>query len=79
MPGFSGMHTDGRPLLSYTYRQPLILAFWPQPINLRGLFHINDSCCFTHLCFRYPYTHARRGSVLGSPLPSFHPALRIED
>ena len=41
----------GNAIWSYTYRQPLILAFWPQPINLPvrrcgRLFHINDSSLF---------------------------------
>lgn len=38
----------GNAYWSPTYRQPLILAFWPQPVNLPvrrcgWLFHINDS------------------------------------
>jgi hypothetical protein len=38
----------GNAYWSPTYRQPLIRAFWPQPVNPRWLFHNNDSY-FLHI------------------------------
>lgn len=67
----------GNAIWSYDYPQLLIRAFWPQPINLHGpplrLAVSVFMTVHTHLCLRYPYTHARRGSALGHRYHLFIP------